>query len=100
MTTKWNYQPLTHQQKKQAEELLPNCGGAYPIAELLIRRGVTTPKEAQSFFSPAIADLHDPFLMPKWIKPSTVLTKLWGQKRESWYMAITMLMARLPWPRL
>ena len=65
MTTKWNYQPLTHQQKKQAEELLPNCGGAYPIAELLIRRGVTTPKEAQSFFSPAIADLHDPFLMPE-----------------------------------
>ncbi len=82
MTTKWNYQPLTHQQKKQAEELLPNCGGAYPIAELLIRRGVTTPKEAQSFFSPAIADLHDPFLMPEMDKAVNRLNKAMGAKER------------------
>ena len=41
MINKWNYQPLTHQQKEQAETLLPVCGGQKAVAELLIRRGVT-----------------------------------------------------------
>ena len=82
MITKWNYQPLTLQQKTQAEEMLSQCGGAAPIAELLIRRGVNTPRGAQAFFSPAIADLHDPFLMPDMDKAVNRLNKAMGAKER------------------
>ena len=33
------------------------------LAELLVQRGVYTFEQARSFFRPALADLHDPFLM-------------------------------------
>ena len=82
MITKWNYQPLTLQQKGQADEILQNCGGANPIAELLIRRGVTTPREAQAFFSPSISDLHDPFLMQGMDKAVNRLNKAMGAKER------------------
>ena len=82
MTTKWNYQPLTNQQKKQSEDLLPHCNDLPAIAELLIRRGVTTPKEAESFFSPSISDLIDPFLMPDMDKAVNRLNKAMGAKER------------------
>ena len=82
MIAKWNYQPLTLQQKSQADELLPACEGAFPIAELLIRRNVTTVKEAQAFFSPAISDLHDPFLMPGMEQAVNRLNKAMGAKER------------------
>ena len=64
MTYKWNYQPLTLQQRQEADELLPACGQLFPIAEVLLRRGINTRRGAERFFVPAIADLYDPFLMP------------------------------------
>ena len=82
MISKWNYQPLTHQQKKDADAMLPQCGGATPIAELLIRRGVNTPEEAQAFFSPSISDLHDPFLMPDMHKAVKRLNEAMGAKER------------------
>ncbi|MDE5875847.1 MAG: DHH family phosphoesterase, partial [Muribaculaceae bacterium] len=82
MITKWNYQPLTNQQKASAEEILPQCGGAYPIAELLIRRGVKTPEEANAFFAPSISDLHDPFLMPDMQKAVKRLNEAMGAKER------------------
>lgn len=82
MTGKWNYQPLTNQQKIQADELVSHCGGIPAIAELLIRRGVSSPEEADRFFSPAIADLHDPFLMNDMEKAVNRLNKAMGAKEK------------------
>lgn len=82
MTNKWNYQPLTHAQKQQAQEILPLCGNIPAVAESLIRRGVTTKKETESFFSPAISDLHDPFLMPDMDKAVNRLNKAMGAKER------------------
>lgn len=82
MTGKWNYQPLTNQQKIQADELVSHCGGIPAIAELLIRRGVTSPDEADRFFAPAIADLHDPFLMNDMDKAVNRLNKAMGAKEK------------------
>lgn len=82
MTCKWNYQPLTTQQHSQLESLLPACADNSVIAELLVRRGVSSPKEADRFFSPAIQDLHDPFLMPDMDKAVNRLNRAMGSKER------------------
>ena len=82
MTPKWNYQPLTPQQKELAEAMLPQCGDDMTVAELLIRRGVESPREASSFFSPSISDLHDPFLMQDMDKAVNRLNKAMGAKER------------------
>ena len=78
MISKWNYQPLTTQQRGYAEEMAETCGGNSVIAELLVRRGVATPQGAETFFSPSINDLHDPFLMPDMSKAVNRLNKAMG----------------------
>ena len=82
MVSKWNYQPLTHQQKQEAEKLLSRCGGIPAIAELLVRRGVSTPEEADAFFAPSISDLCDPFLMNDMDKAVNRLNKAMGAKER------------------
>lgn len=82
MTNKWNYQPLTLQQRQEADELLPACGMLKPVAEVLLRRGVGSKKEADQFFSPAISDLHDPFLMNGMDKAVHRLNKAMGSKQR------------------
>lgn len=82
MTNKWNYQPLTQDQAEAARELLPECGGDSAIAELLLRRGVTTREEARKFFSPTIEDLHDPFLMKDMDKAVNRLNAAMGAKQR------------------
>ncbi|MDE7160326.1 MAG: single-stranded-DNA-specific exonuclease RecJ [Muribaculaceae bacterium] len=82
MNTKWNYQPLTRQQRQEADEIQPRCGGNPAIAELLIRRGVNTPARADAFFSPSVSDLHDPFLMPDMDKAVNRLNKAMGAKER------------------
>lgn len=82
MINKWNYQPLTLQQKEKATKMLGKCGGMMPVAELLVRRGVSTPEGAESFFSPSLNDLHDPFLMPDMDKAVTRLNKAMGAKER------------------
>ena len=82
MNAKWNYQPLSPQQKEQAEAMLTQCGDDRTVAELLIRRGVNTPEEASSFFSPAISDLHDPFLLQDMDKAVNRLNKAMGSKER------------------
>ena len=52
MITKWNYQPLTTQQESQATEVSAACGDNRVISELLVRRGVTTPHEAEKRMLP------------------------------------------------
>lgn len=82
MATNWNYQPLTRYQKELVEEIMPQCNNNATVAEILVRRGVTTPKEALSFFNPSIADLHDPFLMPDMDKAVNRLNKAMGAKER------------------
>lgn len=82
MINKWNYQPLTLQQKEEATKMLGKCGGMMSVAELLVRRGVSTPEGAESFFSPSLNDLHDPFLMPDMDKAVTRLNKAMGAKER------------------
>lgn len=82
MINKWNYQPLTLQQKEEADIMLARCGEIPAIAELLVRRGVSTPEQAEAFFSPSLADLHDPFLMPDMEKAVTRLNKAMGAKER------------------
>ena len=82
MNTTWNYQPLTRQQRQEADAILSNCGDQPAIAELLIRRGVNTPRKADAFFSPAISDLHDPFLMPDMDKAVNRLNRAMGAKER------------------
>ena len=82
MTPKWNYQPLTPQEKEKAEAMLSECGGVPVVAELLIRRGVETPEQAKSFLAPAISDLCDPFLMNDMDKAVNRLNKAMGSKER------------------
>lgn len=82
MTNKWNYQPLTLQQKEDVERMLGRCGGMPAIAELLVRRGVSTPEGADAFFAPSLADLHDPYLMPDMDKAVTRLNRAMGAKER------------------
>lgn len=82
MSNNWNYQPLTRIEQEKAEALLPVCGGVSPVPELLLRRGVSTPEEAQGFFSPSLDDLHDPFLMPDMDKAVERLNRAMGAKER------------------
>lgn len=82
MTNKWNYQPLTLQQRQEADELMPTCAMLRPVAEVLLRRGVGSKKEADQFFAPAISDLHDPFLMNGMDKAVHRLNKAMGSKQR------------------
>lgn len=82
MTAKWNYQPLTPAEKEKAEAMLPECGNDLTVAELLLRRGVDTPKAAHSFFDPSIEDLHDPFLLQDMDKAVNRLNKAMGAKER------------------
>lgn len=82
MTGKWNYQPLTHQEKRETETLAEHVGGSEVVAELLIRRGVTTAEEADHFFSPSLSQLHDPFLMNDMDRAVNRLNKAMGAKER------------------
>ncbi len=82
MSNNWNYQPLSHQEQEKADALLPVCGGVKPVPELLLRRGVSTPEEAEGFLSPSLDDLHDPFLMPDMDKAVNRLNRAMGAKER------------------
>lgn len=82
MITNWNYQPLTNHQRTLVDRILPECGGCPTVAEVLVRRGVSTPEEAVSFFNPSTSDLHDPFLMPDMDKAVNRLNKAMGAKER------------------
>ncbi len=82
MIKKWNYLPLTLSQQKEAGALSRHCNDNDAVAELLLRRDVHTPDEADRFFAPSIADLHDPFLLPDMDKAVNRLNKAMGAKER------------------
>lgn len=63
MHFKWNYDPPTPDRKKAAEELAAKLGISPIMAEILIRRDITTESAAKRFFRPQLNDLINPFLM-------------------------------------
>lgn len=82
MTSKWNYLPLTSNQKKQQAALAVRYSSCPPVSELLVKRGIATVEEAEKFFRPSLADLHDPFLMPDMEKAVARLNRAMGQKEK------------------
>lgn len=63
MHFKWNYNPLTEEQKRTAGELAEKIGMNPILTQLLVERGITTESAAKRFFRPQLADLINPFLM-------------------------------------
>ena len=63
MQFKWNYVPPTPEEQKAAKELGDKLNMSPILAQLLIRRGITTESAAKRFFRPQLADLINPFLM-------------------------------------
>ena len=71
MTEQWNPKTLNHSASRHATPaidpqtpLSEHFASTPVITRLLEQRGITTPEEAQEFFSPSLDSLHDPFLMP------------------------------------
>jgi hypothetical protein len=63
MHFKWNYVPPTSEETKAANELGEKLNISPLLAQLLIRRDITTESAAKRFFRPQLADLINPFLM-------------------------------------
>ena len=63
MQLKWNYKPPTPEEQQAANELGEKLSISPILAQLLIRRGITTESAAKRFFRPQLADLINPFLM-------------------------------------
>ncbi len=82
MISKWNYLPLTSEQKKSAEALARRYGDTPAICELLVQRGVETVEEAEKFFNPSLDDLLDPFLMPQMDLAVSRLNQAMGSKEK------------------
>lgn len=69
MDKKWIFTNLTPEQEDARHRLVqyrssesrPACNEL--IADLLVRRGITTPETANEFFHPDLTQLHDPFLI-------------------------------------
>ncbi|MCM1476261.1 MAG: DHH family phosphoesterase, partial [Muribaculaceae bacterium] len=82
MTSKWHYHPLTSAEQELESALAERFSGTPPISQLLVQRGITTVDEAERFFNPSLADLHDPFLMPGMDKAVGRLNKAMGKKER------------------
>lgn len=63
MHFKWKYDPPTPDHIQQARELGEKLSMNPILAQLLIKRGITTESAAKRFFRPQLADLINPFLM-------------------------------------
>ena len=63
MHFKWNYQSPSPEEKKAAEALGTKMSISPILAQILIKRGITTESAAKRFFRPQLNDLINPFLM-------------------------------------
>ena len=84
MHFKWNYEPPTPDQKKAADELGEKLGMSPILAQLLIKRGITTESAAKRFFRPQLADLINPFLMKDMDVAVDRLNDAMGRKERIW----------------
>ncbi|MGG5505602.1 MULTISPECIES: single-stranded-DNA-specific exonuclease RecJ [unclassified Myroides] len=58
---RWTLKEIKDQ--KSVNHLVQVLGIEPVLAQLLVDRGITTYQEAERFFRPSLADLHDPYLM-------------------------------------
>ena len=63
MHFKWNYKAPSPEETKTAEALGAKVGISPILAQILIRRGISTEPAAKRFFRPQLGDLINPFLM-------------------------------------
>ncbi len=63
MHFKWDYKAPSSEDRLASEELGTKLNISPVLAQLLIRRGITTESAAKRFFRPQLADLINPFLM-------------------------------------
>lgn len=63
MHFKWKYEPPSSQQLNESEALGEKLSMSPILADLLIKRSITTESAAKRFFRPQLADLINPFLM-------------------------------------
>ena len=63
MHFKWNYQSPSPEEKEAAEALGTKMSISPILAQILIKRGITTESAAKRFFRPQLNDLINPFLM-------------------------------------
>src|SRR5574344_606130 len=82
MNYKWKYQPPTPETKEAAKNLAAQVGISPLLGLLLLRRGITTPREANSFFHPRLTDLYNPFLMKDMDKAVERLNEAIGMKQK------------------
>ncbi|MCM1336706.1 MAG: single-stranded-DNA-specific exonuclease RecJ [Candidatus Amulumruptor caecigallinarius] len=82
MTRTWNYVPLTPSQQREETELDKRYAACPPISELLVERGVKSIAEADKFFRPSLADMHDPFLMDGMQQAVERINRAMGRKER------------------
>ena len=82
MTSKWNYLPLTSEEKLAEDDLATKFAAVPPVSRLLAQRGIKSTEEAEKFFHPSLRDLHDPFLMPDMDKAVDRLNRAMGSKER------------------
>lgn len=58
---RWTIKPKPDRDK--VTHLASQLGVGFPVASLLVQRGIETFEEARKFFRPSLDDLHDPYLM-------------------------------------
>ena len=82
MISKWNYLPLTSDERIAEEQLaaqFPNCPA---VARLLVLRGLKDADEVHDFLYPSLQQLHDPFLMKNMDKAVARLNRALGAKEK------------------
>jgi len=82
MTYKWNYSPLSSNEKSQIDELAKETKLHPVLAELLVGKGIRTKKEAEEFLHPNLDNLHDPFLLPDMEAAIRRIEKALGKKER------------------
>lgn len=82
MSYKWKHQPITPQIKEAAKQLATEIGVSPILGQILIRRGIKTPRAAKRFFHPQLTDLHDPFEMKDMDKAVDRLNEAIGMKER------------------
>jgi len=82
MVSKWNYVPLTEEEKHIERKLAETLSISPAICTLLVQRGVKTEEQAKKFFRPQLSDLYDPFLLKDMDKAVARLNKAMGAKEK------------------
>ena len=82
MISKWNYLPLTSEQKQLAAQLATHFPDCPTIGQLLVLRGINSWEETSRFFEPSLSHLHDPFLMSGMREAVDRLNEAMGNKEK------------------